>query len=459
MNFSLPLVPFEEYMLVDDRPSHPMSFFLQLTFSGVCDPATLETSLQMAIRRHPLLHARVTQGRRDCFQWSTSPQEKGTRELVTIAWKASPVTPIDLFTSPGLRITAERSIATTELTLQFHHACCDGVGALQFCEDWFIAYAALSGRTLQNQADPVAWRPLDESALLRRGQLGTTRWKLMRMLNKQAVGLLGAKQFLLHRPAPLQPITTAQAVSALPQDFPTACDYQFTAAETSALLTTAHAANTTVNNLLIRDLFLAIGDFRTSQQLRNQHDWLRLSIPVNLRNVGCQQLSAANLVSMVFFDRQPHAFDAPATLLQGIDRDMQSIKKNQLGLTFTLMLGLDRKFPGAIGRLRRSCQKKLCRATAVLSNLGRPLLGSPLPLQNGQLVAGNMILQQLRFLPPVRPHTLVALGALTYANRLQLSLHFDSRGITRVEADRLLQRYVRRLRQTVHDDTVARFKT
>ena len=31
---SLPLTPFEHYMLADDRPEYPMSYFLRLTFSG-----------------------------------------------------------------------------------------------------------------------------------------------------------------------------------------------------------------------------------------------------------------------------------------------------------------------------------------------------------------------------------------------------------------------------------------
>ena len=35
MHSSLPLTAFEEYMLRDDRPSHPMNFFIRLHSRGV----------------------------------------------------------------------------------------------------------------------------------------------------------------------------------------------------------------------------------------------------------------------------------------------------------------------------------------------------------------------------------------------------------------------------------------
>ena len=51
-------------------------------------------------------------------------------------------TAMDLFRQTGLRIWVLPADAATGVVLQFHHACCDGVGALRFISDLFAAYAA-----------------------------------------------------------------------------------------------------------------------------------------------------------------------------------------------------------------------------------------------------------------------------------------------------------------------------
>ena len=57
--FSLPLIPFERYMLVDDRPGYPMSFVFVVELAGTPDRTALEAAFQAALARHPLLSARL----------------------------------------------------------------------------------------------------------------------------------------------------------------------------------------------------------------------------------------------------------------------------------------------------------------------------------------------------------------------------------------------------------------
>ncbi len=57
--FPLPLTPFEKYMLADDRPDYPMTFSLQLDFSGEFRRPLFDASLEEALSRHPLLCAVV----------------------------------------------------------------------------------------------------------------------------------------------------------------------------------------------------------------------------------------------------------------------------------------------------------------------------------------------------------------------------------------------------------------
>jgi hypothetical protein len=351
---------------------------------------------------------------------------------------------IDLFLGPGLRVSARQLDRETELVLQFHHSCCDAIGALRFVEDLLVAYTAAIG----DFAKPTPFRPIDDQRLLDRARVGMTPKKLLGMVHKQAVGLLGTRQFLMRRPVPIQPITMESATAALPGDFPSAHAHHFSESETAGLMATAREAGTTVNDLLCRDLFLALGDFRAKRELGDGSEWLRLSIPMNLRHRDDQQMSAANVVSMVFLDRRPPDFADGQALLRGIGREMRSIKKNQLGLTFPLALRFTRCLPGAIGRLRRMSKQQVCRVTTVLSNLGQPLRDVPLSRRDEKIVAGGMILERLEFLPPVRPYTMAALGASTYANRLQIALHFDARCLTTVDAEALLHAYVDRLHKS-----------
>jgi hypothetical protein len=94
-------------------------------------------------------------------------------------------------------------------------------------------------------------------------------------------------------------------------------------------------------------------------------------------------------------------------------------------------------------------QKRICHGTAVLSNLVKPLLLAPLSRREGKIVAGSLTLERIELLPPVRPYTAVAIGVLTYAEKLNVALHYDSRAITEEDAQSLLAGYVRRLRETM----------
>lgn len=447
MIFPLPLVPFEEYMLIDDRPTHPMSFFFKLAFCGTCDPTALDAALQVALRWHPLLAAIVTQPGKNRFEWSaTEPQHRAVQWVPDDPNESPiPATAFDLFREPGLRVLGRSRESATGLQFQFHHSCCDAIGALRFVEDLLVAYAA----AIDGDANLAKFRSIDEHRLRDRGRFELTRWKLVRMARKQAVGLLGAGQFLMRQPVPVKPIVAGLANAKLPNVFPAAQTHEFSEAETAGLFATARELKTTVNNVLIRDLFLALGDFRLRRQLGHDRDWLRLSIPMNLRSGSDETQSAANVVSMIFLDRRPHEFSDRKTLLAGIDAEMNLIKRNQLGFTFPLSLRFTRSLPGAISRMRRMSKKEVCRGTAVLSNLVRPFTDAPLPRRDGRLVAGGLTLERIEFLPPVRPHTLAAFGVLTYAERLNVALHFDPRGLTEQDASELLRNVVNRVGQSI----------
>ena len=159
MILPLPLAPFEEYMLLDDRPAYPMDCFCRLRFSGRFDRSALDSAFEFATARHPLLAATVHRnGRR--FEWVPAGELSPK-----VRWETMPpgnacphAARIDLTRQPGFRATVLRGGGSTDLMLQFHHSCCDAIGGFRFVEDLLVGYAA----AVQSKGRPAEPRPLDD---------------------------------------------------------------------------------------------------------------------------------------------------------------------------------------------------------------------------------------------------------------------------------------------------------
>ncbi|MHB1034373.1 MAG: condensation domain-containing protein [Pirellulales bacterium] len=437
----LPLAPFEEYMLRDDRPSFPMDFFVRLRFSGRFTRSALQAAVQTTIARHALLRAVVRRERRGRLQWCPSDAERPEIQWLPGGADASfpPASAIDLEREPGMRLSVVSGIETSDLVAQFHHACCDGVGAIQFLEDLLATYA----RTLGTCEDSPTLGPLREEALRRRTRFGLSAPRFLKLLPKQLVGLLRVCKFLVHAGAPLAGALERPGDDGLPAQYPAVCDRRLTAEETSSLMVAAKRDRVTLNDLMVRDWFLAMGDFRSRHLPDGGNGRLRLAVPTNLRGPEDGDIPAANIVSMVFLDRRPSDLADLDRLLDGIHREMDQIKRCRLGLMFVFALATARLLPGCLSRMTRADR---CLATAVLTNLGMPLRAWPLMTTERLARAGDVVLEAIDFLAPLRPHTHAAVGVLTYASRLHVALHYDPRAIRAAQADDLVEAFMTRLR-------------
>jgi hypothetical protein len=244
---------------------------------------------------------------------------------------------------------------------------------------------------------------------------------------------------------PVGAAVSPQAAERLPAVYPATLSRALTTAETEALRRSAKASAVPLNDLLARDLFLALEDWRRQHAPGRSRDWLRLTVPINLRRPADFDLPAANVVSMVFLDRRSAATADRERLLRGITAEMGEIKRFGLGLTFVLSLWAVRRLPGGLSRMAAKAQ---CAATTLLSNLGPLWADCPLPRQDGRIVLGGAVLESIDAVGPLRPYTYTAFSVFTYAGRFCTTLHYDPRAMSPAGAADLLEAYARRLRQS-----------
>jgi len=437
MTFPLPLTPFEEYILRDGTPSHPLDFFYRLSFDGPLDRGAVAIASAEAFRRHPLLAARVEE--RTGLAPRFAPGRAST--VAALAARADDDLPslpaLDPAAGPLARIViVDRPAGTSDILAQFHHVACDGLGALAFLADFcMLLDAALRG-------DAPDGSPPEACGLRGRGRYGLDSWKLLQSLPAQARGLEGVWKFLRHRPAQVarngadtlcshsRPLQRAQAV--------------FTAGEARALRRAATEAGVSLNELAAAALFEALLEALPAASFAHPRDVVRLSIPMNMRRPADRRLPAANVVSMVFLDRTP-ADIASAGLAASLHAEMQLIKRLGLGMTFLFTVAAARRLPGGIARL---VADRSTAATALFTNLGR-ILTRPAERRGGLVKAGPLTLVAVEPIAPLRRGTAVAVAAAEYGGRLTFLFRTDPVCLDAAATAALREGFARRLHRHI----------
>ncbi len=438
--FPLPLTPFEYYYWCDDRPDYPTTFPVELTFSGTLEPEPFCRALTTVVTRHPLLTARIQRQRRAVPCWV-----EGDGQPPSVDWARGDV-PIshpqgeqmDLSRGPGLRVWVRQAEPATRVLLQFHHACCDGLGANRMLEELLIAYHEhVAGR------DPACvLKPLEPQRLRARGDFGDGGPGRPR-LRDLWVGARGWARLLAHTPAPLAaPAAAGPDAPAWP--FLGFVTHVWDAAAVRRLRVVASSRGGTLNDLLLRDLFQVLLRWNA------QHDgpgnpWFRINVPATLRTRQDTLAPVANALGFTFLTRRARDCSRGEELFDSIRRETEAIREFRLGLYFVGGLAMAMRLPGAIPwALRRNRSF----ATIVLSNLGKVLGRTGLPRRGGRLVCGEAVLQRIVAVPPIRPLTRAAIAVLNYGGETTVNLRCDPQFFSEAQAHRFLAEYIAQLDRT-----------
>lgn len=447
--FPLPLSPFEQYMVQDDTDSYPMSFVLILKLNGSLKREEFEEAVDFALRRHPLLMSYVGQvrGKGLCWIPVETPAPKIEWEEHGRPRSLPEREKIDLATEIGLRIWVDRTPTASELVFQFHHACTDGLGGVQFIGDllaWYGQKTAPEGAELP-EIEPVCFERLrartNYSHIESEAPPKTVSCPVM--LSKKLMKLLR------RQPVPLTATRKNAIGSAL--EFPAIISRSIDRHTLQQLKVVAARKSVELNDLYLLEMFQTIRAWNQKHGKNQDSQWLRIGMPTSLRTPLHDQMPAANIVSYMFLTRRSGDCQKPDELLSDIHRQTSTIVNQQQGRFLAIGLKYVLKIPGLLWCLLRMNR---CFTSVILTNVGdiRRQFTARFPLKQGRCVAGNVTLDVLTGAVPVRPNTRLSTSVGTYAGNLYINMHCDPLSFSKEQAEQLADIFVDRLKQLIPAD-------
>jgi len=436
MLLPLRLTPFEEYMLLDDRPAYPMSCFTMIKLRGQFNIAAFESALHQALEHHPLLTCSVTEtnGR---FYWQHADKTLTILRQPLNTERPFPASKgINLFREPSLKVTVCNENADpaqvdlegqTNIIFETHHSACDAAGIVRFIEDVLCGYA-----------DPtnIQQEPVEPALLVRRGVFGLTWRHRLRTLPKQLWGLPRTWRFFMNRAMPLTPQQPDHKAPMPVADYPAILGHDLTAAETQSVRQKAKQLGISINDWVLCSAFFAMKHWQERHVTGRRKGNLRIAVPINLRTSADDRMPAANIVSMVFLDRKPEVIQPAESFYQGVSREIQHIKRYNLGWVFIHGLTV---YCRIFGSFRKMIQQDRCWTTATVSNLGRLFVDVPLPKREGRVqIDESLELMGIETSPPVRPWTALGISIATYAACMTINVHYDAAVLSRADAQSIL---------------------
>ncbi len=441
--FPLPLSTWELYMLLDDCPAYPMTSVIDVRVSGRLDEDVFHAALADVLRRHPLLGCLVERRRLYLPCWVPAPQLEPALDWGPAG--APLLCPhgvsIDLRRELGWRLWVRQGEQEATVTIQLHHSVCDGVAILEVIGDLLAAY----GLRVAEGGQKPQLAPLDQEKLRLRDRFDRTPpptetpWR--DFFSKQWQSF----DWFLFAPKPLLPPAERPRAPADPPELPGNIVHVLDKAEWKGLRREANRRDISPNDLLVRDLLLALERWNAGRR-PNWRGRLRVTMPVNLRELEHEAMPAANAVSHTFLTRKRAACRDPERLLAGVRAEIEQIVRQRQGLWF--LDGID--FLRWAPPLKPLLELGRCFSTSVLTNLGNPArrFTAKFPYEAGRAVIGDLKLLSIVGGPPVRPKTRAVFGLTVCGGELMIATRCDPHLFSPDDAARLTALFGEQLRTT-----------
>ena len=434
--FPLHLTSFENYMIVDDRPKYPMTFIVQLELSGKIDRTAFNEAIDQALLRHPLLTAVIGPGKqgKDCWVKAPNPNPHVDWAGIDDPIRFPNGEHINIRNEVGLRIFVRSDENQAIVTSQFHHSACDGIGSYQFLGDVLYFYAE---RTTDTPLDPLP--EINVRRLRDRGRASydlndfrlpngkyQTTWDLtLKYLMRNNVVLRGTK-----------PIAMQDRV------FPGIVSTKFDKKNYKSLRLAAQNRGQIINDMLLEKLFETLFNWKKTKAAFSLRKHVCVMMPLNLREPEHNDIPACNIVAQSFVRRSKASMQDPEKFRTELGNELLKIKHERKKIRFMHMIaGAQAFYPKTMQTL---LDMKSCIATAILSNTGDPTkqFYFQLPRSGGIVQVGNLRLEDISGVPPMRPGTSATVSIFTYRRELKICLRCDPNHFDENDSRQLLEQYV-----------------
>ena len=345
-----------------------------------------------------------------------------------------------------MRVTAWETPEGTVLLLKLHHACCDAIGALQLISELLAAYADLS-RSATNQPSLPELTPL---ILRHRAYVAPPEGPLPKTsLSERLWGAVReAFKVFARFPVPLATQAKsheADSTNASP-GYPELLARRVSKTDVDRLRQVARKRNVSVNDLLLRDLFLTLHAWNKTVGRSSGRSWLRVTMPTNLRKDE-RGVPSVCRIGYAFLTRRSRDCEDADALLASLVEETRLIKRWRLGAYFLAAIGLLTRIPGALRFILRSSR---CFSTVVLSNVGDPEWNftGKFECSGNEVMFGPLTLKEVVAVPPIRPGTRIGLLVTYLRDGLSIGMRCDSRHVSALEAETFLNDFVRTITNT-----------
>ncbi len=429
------LTPFEEYLLAEDRENYPCWIVVDFIFDGRFARDSLQLAFEKVLARHPLLRSVLKKTWRG-LAWqedsSWRPQIEWIEGIAPGEWPNW--TRFDLYKEPGFRLAVIDRNGQTEMICHFHHAICDGKALRDLLYDILNHYAISLGQSV-------------ETAVLRpeifgdRNRFGNGWIDRLKALPAQFLGLFFTWRYRRRKISPLSESPSIDSAK-LPAGYPALISRRVPESKFRKVRDEAKSLKVSVNDLFLRNLFYAIGQWKKAKEEGQPEDWIRIVVPVDMRKPVDRFLSAANVTSVVSLDRRLRSLGNREKLLQRAHEDMDWVKNKGIRFAFWTWLRLCKFKPQGI---QRFSHRSGCQGTIILANHCKLLTRSPLRNKDRKIVVPGAVLLDMKMVSPIRPGTTAALVVGTYAENLCADLHYDPRFHSVEEAAKLLDLFMEQI--------------
>lgn len=448
----VPLSSIETFHFFDGHEARSNLIFGRLLFDESIDEDIARAAWKIVTSRQPLICARLTRlkGR---LQWVLPADFDSTKaannsfcfqkfDSAPLPWSAPPMDP-SINPGPFLSIrtwtcsralnleSSTKTLNRSEVWFWAHHALCDGAAAVVFINDWLQVY-----QNLVAEADPHhRISKINLSLLQRRNDLAICSWEFIRHLPHQIVGLFGAAKFIFRKITTIASTGSADSERMVEDgNFPAIVSEQLTEDGLLGLQGEADRLDVSLNSVLLSDLFRTLHKWLTGRSRDvSEREWLRVILPMNLREFKHREMPVANRTSIVQIDRRGFDSQSRDDLIRSIDREIKIIRRWHLDRMFLIFLKVMSVFET---NLKRAARNERSRGIAVFTNLARPIR----KLRDGETESLDK-LQDFDFVGPIRRGTPLNFTVSQFRRGLHLTLHFDSTVFSANEATDLLHMY------------------